>query len=65
MSALDWTALLRAGLSQLRLRPDEFWSLSPIEFLALTGHLGAAHATTRDALERLSRAFPDHGKPDD
>lgn len=62
MSCLDWPALLRAGLSQLRLRPDEFWSLTPVEFLTLAGHLGAAPPTTRDTLERLSRAFPDERK---
>lgn len=59
MSSLDWSSLLRAGLGQLRLRPEEFWNLTPIEFLLLTGNLGAAPPTTRDTLERLSRAFPD------
>lgn len=62
MRSLDWPALLRAALSQLRLRPDEFWNLTPIEFLTLAGRLGATPPTTRDTLERLSRAFPDERK---
>lgn len=63
MSMLDWAGLLRAGLGQLRLRPSEFWSLTPIEFLTLVGHLGtAATPTTRETLERLSSAFPDQRK---
>lgn len=62
MRCLDWPALLRIALSQLRLRPDEFWSLTPIEFLTIAGQLGATPATTRDTLERLSRAFPDERK---
>lgn len=63
MNALDWPTLMRGGLARLRLRPDEFWRLTPIEFLLLAGHPGAARATTRDTLERLTRAFPDHRKP--
>lgn len=59
MSSLDWPAMLRTGLSRLRLRPDEFWNLTPIEFLTLAGYMGATSPTTRETLEKLSQAFPD------
>ena len=59
MSSLDWPAMLRLGLTQLRLRPDEFWRLTPVEFLLLAGREQGGTATTREALERLAGAFPD------
>ena len=31
MTGLDWPGLMRAGLGQLRLTPDAFWRLTPIE----------------------------------
>ncbi len=35
--AFDWPALLRAGLQVLRLKPQEFWSLTPAELGMLLG----------------------------
>ncbi len=63
MSAFDWPGLMRAGLIRLRLRPEDFWRFTPIEFLMLAGLGNGAAPTTREALERLSRAFPDDRKP--
>lgn len=59
MTAFDWPALMCAGLTRLRLRPEEFWRLTPIEFLLLAGYGNATAPTTRETLDRLSRAFPD------
>ena len=36
-SVLDWPALLRAGLQTLRLRPREFWDLTPAELSLMLG----------------------------
>ena len=62
MNAFDWPALVRAGFQQLRLRPEEFWRLTPVEFMVLLGRSGAAAPIARDALERLASAFPDERK---
>ena len=60
MAVFDWPALMRLGLYELRLRPDEFWALTPAEFLVMTGKLNpAAQFLTRDALDDLCAVFPD------
>ncbi|PCH94368.1 MAG: hypothetical protein COB84_07665, partial [Rhodobacteraceae bacterium] len=33
MTGFDWPQMMRVGLHHLRLRPDEFWALTPLEFL--------------------------------
>jgi uncharacterized phage protein (TIGR02216 family) len=56
----DWPGLLRLGLGQLRLRPDQFWSLTPVELLLLLGVEGGGEAPLgRARLEELVRQFPD------
>jgi len=63
MSRFDWSAMMRAGLSGLRLRPDEFWALTPAEFLLMLGlEQGGAPALTRDRLAELSAQYPDISK---
>ncbi len=60
MSRFDWPALMRAGLQGLRLKPDEFWCLTPIELLLMLGlEGGGAKGLTRDGLAELSARFPD------
>lgn len=55
-----WGPVIHAGLSLLRLPPQTFWALTPIEFFAMTGGMGARTAgLERGAMERLMRAFPD------
>ena len=56
---MDWTGLLRLGLGVLRLRPDEFWALTPVELLVMLGAEGGAPPLTRARLEELARAYPD------
>lgn len=67
MSALDWPALMRAGMQGLGLAPEAFWRLTPLELKIMLGADQAVPALTRTRLEELSAAFPDAGKgaPDD
>jgi len=59
MSGFDWPALMRAGLRGLGLRPDQFWQLTPAEFLLMLGEGAADAPMGRARLEALSEAFPD------
>ena len=56
---IDWAGLIRAGLLGLRLTPDAFWRLSPVELRIMLGADAAAPAFTRARLEELAAAFPD------
>lgn len=62
MSSIDWAGLLRVGLFELRLAPDVFWRLTPIELKIMLGAEGTAPALTRARLEELAAAFPDGRK---
>ena len=62
MSSIDWAGLLRAGLFELRLTPEVFWRLTPIELKIMLGAEGTAPALTRARLEELAAAFPDGRK---
>ncbi|MEL6608704.1 MAG: rcc01693 family protein [Pseudomonadota bacterium] len=61
-SGLDWPALMTLGLSHLRLRPAEFWALTPAELKLMAGPLGPAAPLGRDALDALMAQFPDDTK---
>ncbi len=67
MSALDWPAMLQAGLRGLGLKPAEFWALTPAELHMLLGSLpGPETSLGRRRLEELLAAYPDRpGKGDD
>ncbi len=61
MKTFDWPAMMRAGLQHLRLRPDEFWALTPVELLLMLGMENGGNATlSRDGLASLSARFPDN-----
>ncbi len=62
MITIDWAGLLRAGLFELRLTPDTFWRLTPIELKIMLGAENTAPALTRARLEELAAAFPDGRK---
>jgi uncharacterized phage protein (TIGR02216 family) len=62
MSQIDWPGLLRAGLFELRLTPEVFWRLTPVELKIMLGAANTAPALTRARLEELARAFPDGRK---
>lgn len=57
---IDWLALMRLGLFQLRLTPDQFWQLTPAELTLMAGGMPGVNATmTRGRLEQLCAEFPD------
>ncbi|WP_045389177.1 rcc01693 family protein [Falsirhodobacter sp. alg1] len=56
---IDWPGLLRAGLFHLRLRPEDFWRLTPVELRVMLGAEAAGTPLNRARLEELARAFPD------
>lgn len=62
MSRIDWPGLMRAGLHELRLPPEVFWKLSPVELKIMLGAENTAPALTRARLEELAAAFPDGRK---
>lgn len=64
MTRIDWPGLLKVGLYDLRLSPEQFWKLTPLELRILLGVDGAQPALTRARLEELSTAFPDMKKED-
>ncbi|GAB4283432.1 MAG: phage tail assembly chaperone [Roseovarius sp.] len=59
MSAIDWPALMRAGMRGLGLRPAEFWALTPAELELMLGGRGGVAPLGRARLGELMRAFPD------
>lgn len=62
---MDWAGLMRAGIGGLRLRPAEFWALTPAELRLMLG-MGAALVPplSRARLEELAAAFPDRERAD-
>lgn len=51
---------MHVGLCLLRLPPELFWRLSPLEFAAMSGTLQPAPAAfSRAGLDALMAAFPD------
>ena len=65
MSGFDWPTLMQAGLVGLRLKPHEFWSLTPTELRLLLGQGGTAPALTRKGLDALLAAYPDKKEEQD
>lgn len=59
MTAIDWQGLMRLGLHGLRLRPAEFWALTPAELRMMLGAEQVVPPLTRARLEELAAAFPD------
>ena len=60
MTGFDWPQMMRVGLHHLRLHPDEFWALTPLEFLIMAGMVGAkSPAMSRAELAQLVEQFPD------
>tara|TARA_R110000764_G_scaffold36071_1_gene80680 strand:+ start:6629 stop:6832 length:204 start_codon:yes stop_codon:yes gene_type:complete len=57
--AMDWQALMRAGLHGLGLSPDVFWSLTPAELRTMLGDTGAGAPLLNDGLAALMAAYPD------
>jgi len=60
---LDWAGLMRAGLQDLRLHPDQFWALTPAELALMLGVGPAPARMTRDRLADLASRYPDTPGP--
>jgi uncharacterized phage protein (TIGR02216 family) len=58
-AGLNWSALMRAGMTGLNLTPDVFWALSPAELQMMLGDPGQSAPLLRDGLETLMQAWPD------
>lgn len=63
-AGLDWAGIMRLGLGALRLAPETFWAMTPLEFeraLEGAGLLGpsAPRPFTRARLDELLARFPD------
>lgn len=67
MTRFDWPALMRAGMQGLRLRPEDFWRLTPAELRLMLGQGGAQAPLSRAGLDALLAAYPDReqGECDD
>lgn len=65
MTGIDWAGLMRAGLGQLQLTPDQFWRLSPVELRIMLGAEALTPPLTRLRLDELAAAYPDRGKGED
>ncbi|OED47568.1 hypothetical protein AB838_13005 [Rhodobacteraceae bacterium (ex Bugula neritina AB1)] len=63
MSALDWPALMRAGMAGLKLLPRDFWQLTPAELRLMLGETAAPSPLGRDRLAALMQDFPDLPPP--
>jgi uncharacterized phage protein (TIGR02216 family) len=62
MSAIDWPGLMRVGLFELRLSPEAFWRLTPVELKIMLGAERTGLVLTRARLEELAAAYPDARK---
>lgn len=59
MSRVQWPALLRFGLVELRLAPEAFWRLTPAELMLMAGQAPGGAAMSRAGLDALIAKFPD------
>lgn len=59
-NGFNWSELMLVGLHQLRLKPDEFWNLTPAELLVMAGAVTpTSQILTRSGLDALCALFPD------
>ncbi|WP_170564548.1 rcc01693 family protein [Ruegeria atlantica] len=67
MSGFNWPVLMRAALVGLRLTPDQFWRLTPVELQLMLGQGAGMPAMNRAGLDALLEAYPDktQGERDD
>lgn len=59
MTGIDWPGLLRVALYDLRLEPQQFWRLTPMELRIMLGAETTTPPLTRARLNELAAAFPD------
>jgi uncharacterized phage protein (TIGR02216 family) len=57
---INWASLMRIGLTHLRLLPDQFWQLTPVELMLMAGlEPGTTPTMTRARLDDLCAQYPD------
>lgn len=61
-ASLDWAGLMRAGIHGLRLKPKEFWALTPAELWLMLGADAGETPLGQARLSELNAAFPDTTK---
>lgn len=59
MTGFDWPALMRAGLHELRMKPEDFWRLTPAELAVMIGADRVGPVMNRNRLDDLMGEFPD------
>lgn len=59
MNGISWSDLMRFGMCDLRLAPEVFWSLTPVELMMMSGQGDGPAAIDRTGLDALMRKFPD------
>ncbi len=59
MSKVNWAALIRLGLVDLRLSPGRFWALTPAELMLMAGRGGEVASLSRTGFADLAASFPD------
>ena len=59
MSKVNWAALIRLGLVDLRLSPGRFWALTPAELMLMAGCGGEVASLSRTGFADLAASFPD------
>jgi len=62
MTDINWPDLIHAGIAQLRLKPVEFWALTPAELMLMLGQDGATPPMGRGGLSDLLKRFPDRSE---
>lgn len=62
MNKVNWAALMRLGLVELRLEPDRFWALTPAELMLMAGVSGEIASLSRAGFVDLAASFPDGSK---
>ena len=53
MKRIGWAGLMRLGLVELKLQPDEFWRLTPAELALMAGVGAGAGSLSRGGLVEL------------
>ena len=56
---MDWPSLMRLGLHEMRLKPADFWRLTPHELQIMSGRDARLLSMGRDGLNALLQAYPD------
>lgn len=59
MNKINWLLLMRLGLVELRLLPDQFWALTPAELILMAGMGGDVASLSRAGFADLAASFPD------